>query len=163
MLTPEATKLGYNPPSSSALTPYISNSGNQLPSSTSLYDALTWQLQPAINFSQATPVQNTYYPVLPATKNVRLFGVYFAVATTGETLQAQIIVDGQTFTASVSATAGTSYYLWQNFNGQWLLTTSGEFAAQQAPFEGRNVAINIEKTSNNGTGTITGKVNYEAR
>jgi hypothetical protein len=146
------------------------NGGTSLPSSTNLYDSETWQMQATATLSQASPVQNTYYNILAATARVRLLYAVASVATTGETLQVKITIDGQAYTVSVAATAGSTYYVY--FSG---LTAAGvptfTMSTTATPLggsggnylEGRSIQVQVEKTTANGTGTITGAAWYQTR
>jgi hypothetical protein len=153
---------------SDLLVSWLNNSGNSLPSTTSLYDSETLQLQTAATLSQATPAQNTYYDILAATVNVNPLVISCAVATTGETLQVRAVIDGRTFTASVSASAGTLYYCTLINNagvlGISLGSTAAVFNSNFPSINGfRSVRISVEKTTNSGSGTITGTVEYQKR
>jgi len=106
--------------------------------------------------SQITPVQNTWYTVLATKINARLLQIACKVATTGETLEVRIVIDGITITASLAATAGTLYYYDLTISDTGL--SASLVTAQPAkPFiiEGRNVQVQIRKTTAAGTGTIT--------
>ena len=166
--TQGGTALPANKSLVDLLTAWLNNSGNVLPATTSMYDALTLQLQTAAQLSQTSPAQNTYYDILAVTKNVMPLIVSCAVATTGETLQVRVIIDGRTLTASIAASAGTTYYASLINNGGAL---SLQLSSTAAVFntaitnvrEFRSVQISVEKTTNSGSGTITGTVEYMKR
>ncbi len=150
------------------LVAWLNNSGNALPATTSLYDALT-QKTVIGTLSQASPVQNTYYNILAATVNVEAIYVSISVATTGETLQVKIIIDGNTWTGSLACTAGTLYYVTlTGFSAAGvptftIQTTSATLGGSSYALGGRSVAISVEKTTNAGSGTLTGAVMYQVR
>jgi hypothetical protein len=123
--------------------------------------SVTPGLQAAATLSQAAPAQNTYYNVLAATLNVTLYSVQVAVATTGETLQVAFVIDGQTFTGTQAAVAGTTYYAYLTPAGAIGFSTTASPAFNgTVPLSGRSVQVKVEKTTNNGTGTITGTAIY---
>ena len=112
--------------------------------------------------SQVTPVQNTWYTVLATKINARLLQIACKVATTGETLELSIVIDGKTITASLAATAGTLYYYDLAISDTGL--SASPVTAQPAkPFiiEGRNVQVQIRKTTAAGTGTITACASWQ--
>jgi hypothetical protein len=126
--------------------------------------AITFQHQPAATLSQATPSQNQYYDILPATVNAKVLSCSVSVASTGETLQAALVIDGQTYTGTQAAVAGTLYYIYLTPAGALSFTTSVvPFYNQSGAIEGRSIEIKVEKTTNAGSGTITGTVQYQKR
>lgn len=151
------------------LVAWLNNSGNALPATTSLYDALT-QKTVIGTLSQASPTQNSYYNILAATANVEAIYVAVSIATTGETLQVKLIVDGQTYTSgTLACTAGTSYYVTlTGFSAAGVPTftiqsTSATLGGSSYSFGGRSVQIQVQKTTAAGSGTLTGAVLYNVR
>ena len=68
------------------------------------------EYQTPATLNQAAPVQNTWYDILPTTTNVRVWKVAVAVEDTNETLQVQIIIDGETIEgAAFPCNHSTSY------------------------------------------------------
>lgn len=131
-----------------------------------LRTALTFQRKTDAVLAQANPVQNTWYTVLNTTLNAQIYYMIAIVATTGETLEARVTVDGLTYTGTQVATAGTYYFfyidvvgsiVWQPALSQY--PASGLVGA----IEGRNIKIEIRKTTAAGTGTITATVMYGQR
>ena len=122
------------------------------------------QMQTPTALSQAAPVQNTYYDILPTTMNALIGQVSFQVATTGETLQVRVIVDGQTLTASQAVVAGTPYCVYLNLAGTLTITsTATNFnggTTNVSLIPARSIRISVEKITANGTGTITGSASY---
>jgi hypothetical protein len=118
--------------------------------------------------AQASPVQNTWYDVIAsATSRYVLHSFGIRIATTGETLEARIIIDGVTLTAAgVACTAGTEYYVTLSYatgatSGAPTLTI-GSTAAPILPganMYGKAVQVSVRKTTASGTGTLYGRVN----
>jgi len=151
------------------LVAWLNNSGNALPATTSLYDAITMKLAAPATLSQVTPTQNTYYNILATASNVEAIYVTCSVATTGETLQVKLVIDGATYTGSLACTAGTLYYVTLTaFSAAGvptftLQTTAAPLGGSAYSLGGRSVAISVEKTTNSGSGTLTGAVLYKTR
>lgn len=154
----------------SLLAAALINGGTNLPSNTNLYDSETWQMQATATLSQIAPTQNTYYNILAATARVRLLYVCAQIATTGETLQVKITIDGQAYTASVAATAGSTYYVYLSgltaagvptFTMTTTVTPLGGSGGNY--LEGRSIQVQVEKTTANGMGTLTGAAWYQTR
>jgi len=125
---------------------------------------IPFQHQPDIVLSQANPVQNQWYTLLPTTPNVRIYWIYLSVAATGETLDVRLIIDGVTYTiGGFAATAGTVYLIYLGAYGILYYSTSTVMAAYYAPLDGRSVSIEVRKTTAAGSGTITARVVYAKR
>lgn len=126
-------------------------------------------LQTPATLSQATPTQNTYYNILGATANVEAIYVAIKIATTGETLQVRLIIDGNTWTGSLSCAAGTLYYVTLSAFSDagvptfTIQTTAAPLGGSSYSLGGRSVQISVEKTTASGTGTLTGAVLYKSR
>jgi len=113
--------------------------------------------------SQAAPVQNTWYTILAATPNVRVYGISVKVVTTGETLEVKMTIDGQTLTASFACLADTDYIyyldLWATATSPILMSAArGILYPNGGWIEGRSVKVEVRKTTNAGAGTLIGKV-----
>jgi len=67
--------------------------------------------KPGAYLNQSSPVQNTWYTVLDTTKNVRIIHIGYRVNTTGETLEMRLTLDGNVFSNTINATAGSWYYV----------------------------------------------------
>lgn len=110
--------------------------------------------------SQAAPVQNTYYTILDTSKNVKVYIIACSVADTGETLQVTITIDGQTYTGSQAAVAGTLYSCFIGRDGAIGFASGNQNVALYAPLTARSLKVQIKKTTAAGAGTITGRVIY---
>lgn len=112
-------------------------------------------------FSQAAPVQNTWYTLFDTKKNVRLYSVGVNVADTDETLEARLTIDGQTFSGNTTAcTANTTYSIYMNPTFGQFKISANIMAGFSTYLEGRSIKIEIRKTTAAGAGTITGRVSY---
>jgi len=129
---------------------------------------LTFEHQADATLSQANPTQNNWYTVLAATANVRVIGITVRVATTGETLQCEIVVDGVTLgIVDLAAVADTDYWvvLYTASTGLFTYMIAVTDDRLNRPFliEGRNVRVRVRKTTANGTGTLASCVSYATR
>lgn len=126
------------------------------------YLSKVFKHQPDVTLDQASPVQNTWYTVLDTTRNCRLYSVSVLVATTGETLEVRITVDGVTITGGIDATADTVYkaiwYFGTMVANQLYLATADPH--HTFLLEGRSVKVEVRKTTANGTGNLKAKVTY---
>jgi len=124
------------------------------------------EYQTPATLSQAAAVQNTWYTILDTTENIRVYQVVGRILTTGEDLEVQITVDGETIACTgVSCVAGSTYYIIkQNANDADKFTLvvreDEEMYPQAYLIEGRSVKIEIRKTSANGAGTLLGLAQY---
>jgi len=131
----------------------------------SRYEYPVPEYQPDAVLNQAAPVQDTWYTILDTTRNVRIVYGRFMVATTNETLEVRITVDGQVLVSSaLAATADTSYYLnhtvdfWNpNDTGFTLAATNNLLAFV---LEGRSIKIDMRKTTAAGAGNLVARVRY---
>ena len=115
--------------------------------------------------SQAAPVQNTWYPVLATqSRTTRLYLITVAVGTANETLEVRILVDGLTISGAVNATFGTAYSAYINYgiSAESLSLVAGGRDVTYI-VEGRNVSVDVRKTSATGAGALTAKVTYGTR
>lgn len=117
--------------------------------------ALDYEHQPDALLSQANPVSNTIYPVLAATANVRLIGVYAKItwATTQPTnMRVIVTIDGQVITYTIAAPVTTSKYSAGNCScltpATQLLIISTTSIEQMRSFllEGKNVQVDVAIT-----------------
>jgi hypothetical protein len=129
-----------------------------------LVAAMSFQTQADALLSQATPVQNTWYTILDTVHYAKLFGIAIAVATTGETLEVRLTVDGNVYTGSQVAVADTAYKAnpYTAPTGTYLLMTTSSIQNSNE-LEGRSLKVEVRKTTAAGTGTITGCVTYAQR
>jgi len=113
--------------------------------------------------SQAAPVQNDWYVLLDTTRNCVVYGIEAGVATTDETLECRVTIDGQVLTGGLApATAGTPYFILKTAESASLIWTATIFAVNQRylGLMGRSVKIEVRKTTAAGAGTITARVQY---
>ena len=113
--------------------------------------------KPGAYLNQSSPVQNTWYTVLDTTRNVRIIHIGYRVNTTGETLEMRLTLDGNVFSNTINATAGSWYYVALDS----LSTTSLHIniASEMMPnrtflAEARSAKLEIRKTTASGTGSI---------
>ena len=120
---------------------------------------------PAV-LNQAAPVQSTFYDILPATSNVRVYSIAVNIEDTNETLQVQAIVDGETITGTPAVcTHSTTYYAYRTLNAinrtdHLNLGTSYTVGILGFIVEGASVQIQVQKTTAGGVGNLTGIVTY---
>lgn len=117
---------------------------------------------------QAAPVQNTWYTLLGAYKNVRLIAVKVQVATTGETLQIQIIADGLTQVGEVAAVADTGYELLHSLdlvNPNTYFFSNAGIWYYRAFFDdfASLTSIKVRKTTANGAGNLYAQALWSRR
>jgi len=127
-----------------------------------------FELQAPATLNQAAPVQNTWYNILTATGNVRVYQVAVNVEDTDETLECQFIVDGQTLPATaLPATHSTVYYVTIALNAinrlvAVVIVDTTNFAKFHRAYEieGKSVQIQVRKTTATGAGNLTGVALY---
>jgi len=116
-----------------------------------------FQHQPDAVLDQAAPVQNTWYTVLAATDDVRLYNVAMYISTTSEDLGIRITVDGNILLgafggATVNAVYNTRF---EDAGPDALRVENTSFATYKAYFlEGQSVTIEVRKTTAAGTGNL---------
>ena len=126
-----------------------------------------FQYQAPATLNQAAPVQNTWYTILNNTPNCRVYNVSVNVEDTNETLQLRVEVDGQVYNSvGVACTHSTLYYPYHfpdsiNLGASIGLTaTVGDMQRRAFVVEGRNIKIQVRKTTATGAGNLTGLVSY---
>ena len=120
-----------------------------------------FQLQADATLTEVDPVKDTVYTVLDTTDNVRLLFITLNVAAFDETLHCQITIDGEVFTGSVAATAGVTYYVRKATNTATLgLSSTLYTTAIYNCLEGRSVKVEVWKSTEAGSGTLTARVVY---
>jgi hypothetical protein len=114
--------------------------------------------------AQAAPAQNTWYLVLDTT-NAIIYSMVNYVATTGETIEVRLIIDGVTYDGGTVAQGADAMHWWIK-DGRYPAMTAGaanvllNFAAGYTALYGRSVKIYIRKTSAAGVGTINARVTW---
>jgi len=135
-----------------------------------------WQIheyQLELTLDQATPVQNTWYPVVSVEvptgvmSNALMYGIGAGVEDTNETIQFRITVDGQTITSSAfPATHSTNYYAFidhrainQDVAGYF---STNATSGVQSPYllNGKSILVELRKTTATGTGNLVGIVTW---
>lgn len=130
-----------------------------------------YEYQPPAVLDQGAPVQNTWYTILSATRNVRIKMINVHIADTNETLEVRMTKDGEVIdSAGFAATQGVSYPI--NFHADAItLTDLLEFddtPVQYAKYrsflaEGKLVKVEVRKTTAAGVGNLTGIVTYTVK
>ena len=125
---------------------------------------LTFKHQPDAVLSQLEPVQNQWYPVLETSRECRLYSLTILVWTASETLEVRVTVDGVVLVGSVSATHTTYYYVHHQLYASGLTIDGNIFLlGKYTPLEGRNVKVEVRKTTAAGSGTLDARVVYAKR
>ena len=119
------------------------------------------QQQPDEVLNQANPVQNEWYTVLDTKINAQLQSVNLAVLVTDETLEVEVVIDGQTLTGSVAATAGTNYFarLWPRDIKLEVSPTEDLFGRGES-IDRRSIRVRIRKTTAAGAGNLMSRVKW---
>ncbi len=127
----------------------------------------TFEHQPDATLSQSEPVKDTWYTVLDTKKNCRILGITVLVWTTNETLEVRVTIDGQVLVGSVEASHTTYYYVHHKLYAAAAsaLAIDGNVfqPGHYAPLEGREVKVEVRKTTEAGTGTLDARVVYAKR
>ena len=114
--------------------------------------------------AQESPVQNTWYTVLETSRDCKVYGVTALVWTTNETIEVRVTIDGNVLVGAVDATHTTYYYVHHKLYAEGLAIDGNPFLlGKYAPLEGRNIKIEIRKTTAAGSGTLECRVNYAKR
>lgn len=121
----------------------------------------TYEHQPEAALNQAAPVSTTWYTVLAETALCKVHHIMFRVQTTGEDLECELTVDGEVYTATQAAVAGTAYYL--TIQPTSAATPSGtkQDVYNGNPIEGKLIQVRLRKTSAAGAGNLQGYVGYD--
>jgi len=125
---------------------------------------LTFEDQPDATLSQVNPVQNQWYTILDSKKECKVYAITVLVWTTGETLEVRVIIDGKVLMGSVNASATTYYYVHHQLYGSALIVDGNIFLlGHYSPLEGREVKVEVRKTTAAGSGTLDARVVYAKR
>ena len=144
----------------------------------SLADQVVWAIetyggniiseyQAPVALNQATPVQDTWYEILAATDNVRVYHIYVNVEDANETLDVRLTIDGEVLVGANACTESISYSM-DIFGDAITRTDSLEFDKVPNDYvkmrafmiEGKSVKVEVRKTTNAGAGNLTGIVMY---
>jgi hypothetical protein len=131
---------------------------------TSTINAIAFKTQADAIIDQAIPVQNTWYTVAHV-YNAKIFGIGVQVDTTTETLAVRITVDGNVLTGvGVSCTNDTKYRATlQAYPTGTAVVITGTLLTNSNMLEGRDVLVEVRKTSAGGTGNLKASVSYATR
>lgn len=116
--------------------------------------------------NQAAPVQNTYYPILPETKLVELWGISINIEDADETLQVRLTLDGEILLSQAfAATHSTNYFIRRSLDAinqmAGLTIAATAYDQYRGPFlEGHTTMVEVRKTTALGAGNLTGIVQY---
>ena len=124
----------------------------------------TFEHQPDAHLAQENPVQNTWYTVLDVTRDCKVYAVTVLVWTTNETLEVRVTIDGQVLVGSIAASHTTYYYVHHQLYAAALAIDGNVFLlGKYAPIEGRNVKVEVRKTTAAGSGILECRVNHAKR
>lgn len=131
---------------------------------TAMISSISFESQADAVIDQATPVQNTWYPVAHI-YNAKIFGIGVQVDTTTETLEVRVTADGNVFTgAGVSCTNDTKYRATlQAFPTGTAIVITGTLLVNSNQLEGRDILVEVRKTTAGGTGNLKAAVSYVTR
>lgn len=125
---------------------------------------LTFQEQTDATLSQANPVQNQWYTVLALSRECKILVVTVLVWVADETLEVRITMDGKVLTGTVNATHTTYYYVHHQLYASALIVDANIFLlGHYTSLEGREVKVEVRKTTANGAGTLDARVVYAKR
>ena len=119
--------------------------------------------KPGAYLNQSSPVQNNWYTVLDTTRNIRIIHIGYRVNTTGETLEMRLTLDGNVFSNTINATAGSWYYVALDSlstSSLHINLTSEMMPNRTFLAEARSAKLEIRKTPASGTGSIQVYVQY---
>lgn len=122
----------------------------------------------ALDVDQAAPVQNTWYTFLQD-RNIVLYALCARIATTGETLELRITIDGEVFISSGVAVNANEFtgvqsvrYSLMGEASQYINCDASGGAKdvtnatnQLSYMQGRSVKVECRKTTANGAGTLS--------
>jgi hypothetical protein len=116
---------------------------------------------------QAEPVKDTWYTVLEATPNARLFGMGLTVMGTDEDVEVRITADDAvivmgTVSGYYPITHEVAYhlYLFANYDGIYLTLSVDSTVGWPLMLDCRSLTVEIRKVSENGTGNLKACVAY---
>jgi len=118
-----------------------------------------FELQEHTTLKQEAPVQNTWYELLPATELCRVYAAGINVEGANETLQVRITIDGKVSTPlDITCNHSTTYHILRLLDAiTQVVTYNGISTVIQAFLcEGKNVKIEVRKTTAAGAGNLTG-------
>jgi hypothetical protein len=120
-----------------------------------------------VTLSQAAPVQNTWYTVLNTTNYVRIIGIGVGVLVANETVECRLTVDCVVLPVEgKSLTFGNDYAVFLLPYSSTGLTTAlcdwYEGCKEKAfLIEGKNVKVEVRKTTAAGAGDLKASVAYQ--
>ena len=126
----------------------------------------TWQSLIHDVVEQSAYAQNTWYTILDKTDQgrFRLITLYAMTEDTGETLEAKLTIDGLTLTKSNACLADTGYNVYKSPTADGLVWGAANTPLNTAYYNclecKTGFKYELQKTSNNGNGTLNGSVVY---
>ena len=124
-----------------------------------------FEYQTPATLNQANPVKDTWYDILPATANVKIYLIGVCVEDANETLEVQVIIDGETIAADNEAcTHSQSYAGYLSANAVTRIDTiklnqdMGRY--RNIGIEGKSVQVQVRKTTEAGAGNLSCIVCY---
>jgi hypothetical protein len=125
---------------------------------------LTFEDQADATLSKTTPAKDQWYTVLDSKKECRIYAITVLVWTASETLEVRVTIDGKVLTGSVKATHTAYYYVHHQLYASALAIDGNVFlAGKYSPLEGREVKVEVRKTTEAGAGTLDARVVYAKR
>jgi len=122
-----------------------------------------WQHQPDAVLDQAAPDQNTWYPVLASTDDVRIITFIGVIFVTGETVEGRITIDGVSIPINASAFVASTVYEACNsspYNPDFYWVTPVISQYRAFTIEGQNIKIEIRKTTAAGAGNLFSRIKW---
>lgn len=115
--------------------------------------------------SQATPVQNTWYPILATTLNCELLQVGARVADTTETLEIRVIMKNETVTIAWAGTNDQEYNIFRKggITAGLAAVNATDNPSSYFLYEDPTIAVDIRKTTAAGTGTFTAVAKFATK
>lgn len=111
-------------------------------------------------------VQNTWYTILSTTANVTIYSLAFRMDTANEDIEVELTIDGNTFTASITAVANTTYVIYLLANpiassAIFYAIDTQAYAIYRAYLtKGRSIQVRIRKTTAAGANALRNAMVY---
>ena len=128
-----------------------------------------WEYQPPLLLDQVAPVQNTFYS-FGEIENARIYNIGVNVEDANETLEIQMTADGELISSQgFAATHSTNYTVYLRGNAILLLdqvlisATDVDTMRRSYLMEGRNIEVELRKTTALGAGDLMGIVIWGKR
>jgi len=121
------------------------------------------EVQPVISWAQPAPVINTWYPFTGILRNARLLRSTIQVLVAGESLQARLVIDGETWDSNILGVAAGawSYVSFDIIPPDHLLIGPTSLEMGHFTFlDGRSCQLFMRKTTANGAGDLEANLVY---